>query len=421
MAGVTTAEAAGVGLWQTETAYDSRGRVARTTAADGEITSYEYDDLGRKVATIGTTVDLGGQAVRARTETIYDAAGRVRTTRANVRQLAGGTIDSSQAQDTTYDYDQDGNLARTTFADGTTIQATYDDLGRKTGETNQLHLTRNFEYDASGRLAAVVLPAVPDPTNNDLPTRPRYEYGYDAQGNQTLIRDPLGHETRFTFDDRGNQLTRTLPLGFGPDGQQGTADDADLPEGNFTESSQYDVRGRVVRMDSFEGVVTTFAYDPATGRLTGKSLYASAAAYANGTGSPGETWAFADDAFGRVVRTTQTRGSVIRTTTTTYDDQGRLASIATPEGTVNHRYDDLGRLVRTFSGTEADPTDDTRYAYDGLGRLLSVTTDRPQGGPEDGNGYRGKLTICAAKTNAAIDPIRTVVRSRDDSRSARTP
>ena len=61
-------------------------------------------------------------------------------------------------------------------------------------------------------------PAVPDPLNNDQPTRPRYEYAYDANGAQTLIRDPLGHETRFTYDEDGRQLTRTLPLGFGSDG-----------------------------------------------------------------------------------------------------------------------------------------------------------------------------------------------------------
>jgi YD repeat-containing protein len=42
---------------------------------------------------------------------------------------------------------------------------------------------------------------------------PRYEYGYDPQGNHTLIRDPLGRETHFTFDDQGSQLSRTLPLG----------------------------------------------------------------------------------------------------------------------------------------------------------------------------------------------------------------
>ena len=107
--------------------------------------------------------------------------------------------------------------------------------------------------------------------------------GYDAQGNQTLIRDPLGHETRFTFDAQGDQTSRTLPLGFGPDGQLGTADDNNRPEGSFTETSQYDAKGRVTLQVSFQGVVTTYDYDPRTGRLADEHFFASLVAYNHGT------------------------------------------------------------------------------------------------------------------------------------------
>jgi YD repeat-containing protein len=55
--------------------------------------------------------------------------------------------------------------------------------------------------------------AVPDPFNSNTPTHPRHEYAYDAQGNQTLIRDARRRETLFTFDEQGRQLSRTLPLG----------------------------------------------------------------------------------------------------------------------------------------------------------------------------------------------------------------
>ena len=70
------------------------------------------------------------------------------------------------------------------------------------------------------------MPAVADPNNGGVITRPRYEYAYDERGSQTGIVDPLGHETRFTFTDRGQQTSRTLPLGFGDDGIFGTSDDA---------------------------------------------------------------------------------------------------------------------------------------------------------------------------------------------------
>ena len=60
---------------------------------------------------------------------------------------------------------------------------------------------------------------------------PRYEYGYDAKGNQTSMRDNIFQtepadaatidrsgmrETAFTFDWRGNQTSRTLPDGTNP-------------------------------------------------------------------------------------------------------------------------------------------------------------------------------------------------------------
>jgi YD repeat-containing protein len=54
-------------------------------------------------------------------------------------------------------------------------------------------------YDQSGGLIAVEMPGVYNPATSQIES-PRYEYGYDAQGNQTLLRDPLGRETWFTFD-----------------------------------------------------------------------------------------------------------------------------------------------------------------------------------------------------------------------------
>jgi YD repeat-containing protein len=64
----------------------------------------------------------------------------------------------------------------------------------------------------AGRLVAVELPGVYNLDTSQIES-PRYVYGYDAQGNQTLLRDPLGRETWFTFDAQNRQVTRTLPLG----------------------------------------------------------------------------------------------------------------------------------------------------------------------------------------------------------------
>ena len=175
---------------------------------------------------------------------------------------------------------------------------------------------------------------------------------------------------------QGRQLTRTLPLGFGPDGKAGTADDATLPEGNFTERFEYDARGRQTLHVSFEGAVTQDIYSPTTGRLSSRRFFVSESAYAGGTGSPAQTWTYTYDAFGRTVQVDQVdlvNSSANRTTTTTYDGEGRTTRVASPEGAVNHEYDNLGRLVRTTTGAANAPLDDTRYAYDAAGRLSTVT------------------------------------------------
>ncbi|MEX0726124.1 MAG: hypothetical protein WD065_07635 [Planctomycetaceae bacterium] len=244
----------GTMLYRSETVYDAKGRVAKTIAADGQVTTYEYDSLNRRIATIlhavdpasvGLTPPAGAAKVALRAETIYDDQGRVETERTNIAHYYNSTyatieVDDSAAKETSYEYDIYGQVIKTTFADETFISTTYDDMGRVVAETNQLGLTRTFEYDEQGRLVAVELPAVTDPQNGNVLVRPRYEYEFDAMGNQTLIRDPLGRETQFTFDARGNQLSRTLPLGIG------TEDD-------FVERFEYDIFGRQVLARTFEG------------------------------------------------------------------------------------------------------------------------------------------------------------------------
>ena len=361
--GVTTLTSAGTVISSSETIYDDKGRVQQSIGPSGQITDYEYDNLGRRAATIGHPVTLGGVTVRHRIETEYNDYGQVALERTNIKQLEGGTIDDTQARETRFEYDQFGNSVKTIFDDGTFTRVEYDTLQRKTADIDQLGNRTEYEYDDAGRLSAVILPAIPDPQNNNQLTNPRYDYAYDEQGNQTLIRDPLDRETTFTFDDRSRQLTRTLPLGQGASGA-------------FTEQFEYDDLGRQMLHVSFEGVVTQFVYDDGpsrTGRLIEKRFFENLVVYNSGAGTPTERVEYEYDALGREFRVTQVRPSGSAVTETAYDAEGRVASITSPEGTVNYEYDALGRRIRTYTGTAADPVNDFRYEYDELDRLTKVT------------------------------------------------
>ena len=181
-------------------------------------------------------------------------------------------------QETDYYYDDRGNLIRRVFADGTYSVTEYDSQDRVIGESepvaeivearwsasqkmfydatigvSAIIPTRSMEYDSQGRLIEVRLPETDNPVDSSR-IRPTYQYQYDDRGNQVVIRDPLGRETWFEFDEFGRQIRRTLPLGS-------------VDPATFSEYSFYDDEGRQALHVSFEGIATYRTYDNVTGRM----------------------------------------------------------------------------------------------------------------------------------------------------------
>ena len=400
----TTVDSEGTEVYTTRSISD-RGRTITSIGAEGQRTDYEYDSLGRQVATIGSEVMVDGQVARHRTETVFDEQGRVEIQRSNIyHDLTGEeNHDYSSVQQTSYTYDELGRVVRTIFDDRSYGQVQYDSQGRSIAESQQvsedvdlswsaadssfidlnadpndnLVPSRTMEYDVRGQLVAVELP---DPDNLVTSNRPRYEYGYDVRGNQTLIRDPNGHETRLEFNDLGQQTSRTLPLGFGVDGELGTSDDAVAED--FSEHFEYDQRGRQVLHISFEGVHTVSVYDDVTGRMTETQFFEDAATYALGAGTPNEVRTYHFDTQGRQYETRHLiNGVLTRIETSTYNDEGQLESVTNDEGTIHYEYDEFGRTeTKSFSGREFTPNTQvpfdnvTEYTYDDLGRLETVTS-----------------------------------------------
>src|SRR5262249_40502080 len=89
--------------------------------------------------------------------------------------------------------DQNGNATTYTYNNDHYLLEEYDPLGRR-GARN--------EYDDSGRLIATV-----DSEGN------RVTYDPNLPGRQEVQMDLLGHVTVTTYDDSGNILSQTDPLG----------------------------------------------------------------------------------------------------------------------------------------------------------------------------------------------------------------
>ena len=332
------------------------------------------------VALVNLPVTSGGNYVRLRSTTEYNIYGQVSKTKTNIFKF--GTVsgdvftvtatDTSQQQITEQFYDAQGRNYKTKLPDGNFVEKVFDTQGRVTAEIDQLNNLKDFTFNSIGQLMKVEYPAVPDPLNSNNPARPTYQYQYNAFGQMSKLTDALGRTTTFGFDSIGRQTERRLPIGYGPDGVQGTGDDGTLPEGQFKETMRYDLRGRVELSVSFEGVHKRTAYADTlagVGRVTKEQIFANATdynAYRNGGSFNGnlasnikwEELTTKYDVYGRVVEVVHKYHSgasagVATTTSTTdtwtweFDLLGRLIKETSPTGVIGYEYDSLNRKTKT--------------------------------------------------------------------------
>ncbi|WP_221225038.1 putative Ig domain-containing protein [Aporhodopirellula rubra] len=453
-------------------------RYADLNLSSGVISDTLFDDRGRQIASLGhplpaEEVGMGdaypGLLIRHRSETEYNGLGQAFLSRGGLAQVENpdGTlvaIVDDQSIDMQSTFDAFGNVVRVDYVTGGTIsggtsrvggisqtstrtggvsetftQTRFDDENRPIAEMQQTSAdinavwdetldsfvidgtsttipTKLYHYDSDDQLEGVSLGYV-DPQDSSL--RPRYSYSYDERGNQTSSIDPLGRETRFTFTDRGQQATRTLPLGQNftlPLGGSSDSEGRAGMENAFTEAFFYDDRGRQSHHTSFEGIVTENVYDD-YGRMSAMNYYASKADFDAGLVSERDEYTF--DAYGRRAGWTRytvseptalaagdsaaddTNFTASRTEVMGYDNRSRLLFETSPEGVLSYGYDSAGRMTHTainadpavvdfvndpYSYLPADATTAERvtlYGYDILGRLVSVTEDATPGDGTD--------------------------------------
>ncbi|HEY6909571.1 MAG TPA: Ig-like domain-containing protein [Myxococcales bacterium] len=438
----------GIETLTTSYVYDAQGHLVRTARPDGSVVQTQYDELGKKSATI----DALGRA----TSYAYDDGGRlVRTTYPdgtsesiaydpNGRRISAA---DRQGRTTSFAYDALGRLTTTTYADGSTTSMGYDANGVQVSATDALGRITRYENDAASRRTREI-----DPLGNAT------TLAYDADNNLVSRTDPLGHTTTFAYDAANRQVGTTFADGTSTtrtlDGNGRVLSTSDQAA-NVTRYS-YDAAGRLMAVTDALGGVVQFGYDEvgnriaqtdanghtttsawdAMGRRTRRTFprggseawtWDAAGNMSTHTDAAGKVTSFAWDSDGRMLSRTPDPSfgeAAIRyswsptgrrlamtdasgTTQYTYDLRDRMVAKATPHGTITHAFDAAGDLLSVRTSNAGGAAVD--YTWDGNGRLATVSDANGAGTAGYAWDGAGNLTGWSAangvQTNLAYDAL----------------
>ncbi|MCX8475480.1 MAG: hypothetical protein MT490_06745, partial [Sphingomonas sp.] len=184
-AAVAAATAASI-YSETQTIYDSVGRVADEYDPLGARTTYGYRANGQLV----WRAQAYGTSDQAETFYAYNMAGRLST------QIDG--YGSTEAAMTSFTYDGLGNLVSTIDANSHLTSWTYDKLGRKLSETNSAGGVTSYEYNAFDEVVRTI----------DARGNSSWSY-YDKLGRVVATRDAEDYVTESGYTAFGELASVT--------------------------------------------------------------------------------------------------------------------------------------------------------------------------------------------------------------------
>lgn len=434
-------------------AYDASGNLISITYPDNSVKTYLYqlaaypkaltgikDELGAQYATY--TYNASGLAASSehagavdKTTFVYNADGTTTVTdpRGNVHTytsttqfgldkataIAGAPVQTAGGK--AFAYDANGFLSQRTDWNGVVTKYVNDTRGNEISR-----------IEAAGTTAARTISTAWHPTFN-LPTKITEpgrvtEFTYDAKGNLLTRKITAGTQTRtwsYTYSAVGQKLTETDPRGnvttFVYDAQGNLASVRNAL-GQTTQFTNYDGAGRLLRSVDPNGLVTTFTYD-LRGRRTSQTVGALKTTYAYDAAgnlkkvtapdnsflsftydaahrlvgvadAVGNRIAYAlDAASNKTAETVFTAANVqVRSKTFTYDNVDRVLTAAGVSGPKNsYAYDLEGNLLSDTNALNQK----TSYSYDALKRAI------------------GSVNAASGATTLAYDPLDRLTSVKD--------
>lgn len=364
--------------------YGSDSNPLRIIDAEGNITEFGYDVLGRRKSistAYGTTTfeynkkdrlekitDPAGNITRMK----YDLAGNL-TKLINPQQYDLLTDDGTGY---TNDYDALDRLVRQTDPLGAVLALKYDEEGNRIKEINPDYYDSasddgagiGYEYDGSGRLTKVINPSgqksrieydavgnrtkVIDANNYDEETDdgPGIEYTYDKLNRLVEVKDTGGNVIKRLVYDRDGRIIKEMDAKGYLSGQDDSSRYGTVYRYNLA-GWLVEKRSPVKKEDSIVYYqVTAYTYDK-TGKLTSQKM------------SPEYVGIDQEPALWNNINYV-------------YDRNGRVNSVTDNTGAyMEYTYDALGNTTSRKVKINDNKYKTTGYQYDGSGRLVRVQNE----------------------------------------------
>jgi YD repeat-containing protein len=317
---------------------DAQGRIVSVKDPENEYVRYGYDAQGDLVS----VMDRESNTTRMVYDTSYDDPSYPgtqdvgRTKRAHfLREI----VDPLGRIGARTEYDESGRLKQIVNVDGQAVDMSYDLANDRQVVKDQLGNETVYIYDNRGNILTEI-DAVGKITKRK----------YDSNNNaleETVISDRSGSSgftTRYTYDSQNNKLTETNALGetmyYSYDSQARLLSETDAM--GRTTKNRYDSQGNLVESLDAQGQASGYGYTPTKGLLRSMK-----------------------DAKGQE-------------TFFSYDIRGNVSQVQDAEGNItDYSYNRKGeKITETIYRKKADGTTEsiqTRWSYDSEGRMLSMT------------------------------------------------
>jgi RHS repeat-associated protein len=397
-------------------AYNAYGQVLtadgpRTDVSDLTTYTYYTCNTGYQCGQLQTTIDALGHVTTYNTYnahgqplTMIDLNGVTTTLTYDLRQrLTSRTVGSEL---TNFDYWPTGLLKKVTLPDSSYLQYTYDAAHRLTQINDADGNKVVYTLDAMGNHTAESLY---DPSNALARTHSRVfnslnqlwkdvsatgttaqttVFGYDNNGNQTVINAPLTRNTTNQYDELNRLKQITDPASgvakYGYDANDNLTSVID-PR-NLTTSYTYSGLGDLKTIVSPDAGTTTNMFD-------------SGGNVATSTNANSQVATFSRDALNRVTQIAYSDQTMVFNYDEGTNGIGHLTSLSDSSGSTSYTYTSQGRIA-SKTQIASGITKAVSYGYNSAGQLTSMTT--PSGQAITYSYTNGKVTGIAVNGNSVL-------------------